>query len=146
MLQRRAGRGIIILLHFALFVLRTLPENCHEIALELVSWANLRCVLHLFSSLTCLKGSWGQLWPTNDSKQPKTRMIIFHRGLTATKLCFCGYRPLAPPGDNQCRSVVKLHEHLRHHRNHSAELSRSLKVPDRRRNTPKSAQNRSAKL
>ncbi len=38
----------------------------HEMALELVPGADLRCVLHHFSSLTCLKGSWGQVWPESD--------------------------------------------------------------------------------
>ncbi len=30
---------------------------------EFVSWADYGCVLHHFSSLTRLKGSWGQVWP-----------------------------------------------------------------------------------
>ncbi len=42
-------------------------------------------VLHHLSSLTRLTGSWGQLLPKTDPTQPKTKMIIFHRGLTATK-------------------------------------------------------------
>ncbi len=32
-------------------------------AFELVSWVDFRCVLDHFSSLTRLKGSWGQVWP-----------------------------------------------------------------------------------
>jgi hypothetical protein len=46
---------------------------------ELVYGANFKCVLHHFSSLTRLKGSWGQLGPKTDPKQPKrdTKMIIF---------------------------------------------------------------------
>jgi hypothetical protein len=47
----------------------------------------IKCVLHSFSSLTRLKGSWGQLWPKTDPEQQKTKtkMIIFPRGLTATR-------------------------------------------------------------
>ncbi len=37
-------------------------ENGHEMVLELVPGADFRCVLHNLSSLTCLKGSWGQVW------------------------------------------------------------------------------------
>ena len=41
-----------------------------------------------FSSLTRLKGSWDQLWPKTGPKQQKTKtkMIIFPRGLSATKV------------------------------------------------------------
>ncbi len=39
--------------------------------LELVSGADFRCVLHHLSSLTRLKGSWGQVWPENNPKLAK---------------------------------------------------------------------------
>ncbi len=54
----------------------------------MVYGANFRCVLHHASSLTHLKGSWGQLWKKTGPKhqQTKTNIIIFPRGLTATKL------------------------------------------------------------
>ncbi len=41
-------------------------ENGHEMGLRLVSGADSSCVLHHFSILTCLKGSWGQVWPETD--------------------------------------------------------------------------------
>jgi hypothetical protein len=52
-------------------------------ALELVYGANLGCVLDHFSSLTRLKGSWDQLEPNTDPKQPKTKtkMIMFPQRL-----------------------------------------------------------------
>ena len=62
------------------------PGTNHEMALELVYGANFMCVLHHFSSLTCLKGFWGQLWPKTDPTQQQniTKMIISPRGLTAS--------------------------------------------------------------
>ena len=36
--------------------------------LELVSGADCRCLLHHFSSLARLKGSWGQAWPESGPK------------------------------------------------------------------------------
>ena len=47
-------------------------ENDHEMVLELVSGADFRFVLHHLSSLTCFKGSWGQVWPENGPK-PKLK-------------------------------------------------------------------------
>ncbi len=35
-------------------------ENGHEVAFELVSWADFKCLLHHFSSLAQLKRSWGR--------------------------------------------------------------------------------------
>ncbi len=46
--------------------------NGHEMVLELVSGADFRCVLHLLLSLTCLKRSWGQVWPETGPK-PKLK-------------------------------------------------------------------------
>ncbi len=40
----------------------------HDMALELVSGANSRCVLHHVSSPTRWNGSRGQVWPRNDRK------------------------------------------------------------------------------
>ena len=50
-------------------------QNRYEMALELVSGADFRCVLHHLSSLTRLKGSWGQVWSENDPK-PKLKSKI----------------------------------------------------------------------
>ena len=51
--------------------------------LELVSGADFRCVLHHFSSLTCLKGSWGQVWPESGPKPKlKFRFQFPNRSLT----------------------------------------------------------------
>ncbi len=58
-----------------------MPRN----GLEIASGANFECVLHLFSSLTHLMRSWRQLWPKTAPKQPKSEMIIFPSGVTATK-------------------------------------------------------------
>ncbi len=40
-------------------------ENGHEMAVEFVSGADFRHVLHHRSSVTCLKGSWGKVWQEN---------------------------------------------------------------------------------
>jgi hypothetical protein len=48
-------------------------ENGHEMVLELVSGADTRCVLHHFSSLTCLKGSWGQV--CGPKQKLKSRLV-----------------------------------------------------------------------
>ena len=69
----------------------------HERALELVPGANFICVLQHFSCPTRLKGSWGQLWPKTSPKQPKTKMIIFPRGLTATQESIGLPPPIGPP-------------------------------------------------
>ncbi len=61
------------------------PGISYEMSLELVYGSDFRCVLHLFSSLIRSKGSWGQLWPKTGPKLQQTKMIIFPRGLTATK-------------------------------------------------------------
>ncbi len=50
-------------------------ENGHEMVLESVSEADFMCVLHHLSSLTCLKWSWGQVWPENGPK-PKLKFIF----------------------------------------------------------------------
>jgi hypothetical protein len=42
--------------------------NLYEIAVDLVSGADFRCVLHYFSSFTRLGGSWGQVWPESGPK------------------------------------------------------------------------------
>ncbi len=57
--------------------------------------ANFRCVRHHGSSLTRLQRSWVQLLPNTDPKQPKpkTKMIMFPRGLTPAKI--------TNPPDNQ---------------------------------------------
>ncbi len=47
-------------------------EKRHEMALCLAPGADCTCVLHHFSSLTRLKGSWGQAWPENGPK-PKLK-------------------------------------------------------------------------
>ncbi len=44
----------------------------HEIVLELVPGADFRHILHHFSSPTCLKGPWGQVWPGSGPK-PKLK-------------------------------------------------------------------------
>ncbi len=46
--------------------------HCHEISLELVSGADFRWFPHHFSSLTCSRGSGGQVWPEN-SQKPKLK-------------------------------------------------------------------------
>ncbi len=43
-------------------------ENGRGTVLYLVSGAESRCTPHHYSSLTRLKGSWGQVWPDNDPK------------------------------------------------------------------------------
>jgi hypothetical protein len=50
-------------------------DKGHEMVLELVSGAVSICVLHHFSSLTRLKGSWGQVCPENVPK-PKLKSIF----------------------------------------------------------------------
>ncbi len=40
-------------------------ENGHEMALELVSGVDFRCIVHHVSSLTRLKRSWGQVCTQN---------------------------------------------------------------------------------
>jgi hypothetical protein len=40
-------------------------EHGYEMALDLLSEADSGCVLHHFSSLARLKGSWGQVWSEN---------------------------------------------------------------------------------
>jgi hypothetical protein len=47
-------------------------ENRYEVALELVSGADFRCVLHNYSSLSRFKVSWGQVLPEKDPK-PKLK-------------------------------------------------------------------------
>ena len=44
------------------------PGNGHDMALDLVSGANFRCVLYHCSSLTRWSGSRGQDWPENNRK------------------------------------------------------------------------------
>ncbi len=61
------GRTYGRILDFS-FVGRT--ANCYETALRLVSGTDFRSLLHHSSSLTRLKGSWGQVWPENG---PKTK-------------------------------------------------------------------------
>ncbi len=52
-------------------------ENGHEMVLDLASGADFGYVLNHFSSLTCLKGSWGQVWPEHGPKpNPKTETQI----------------------------------------------------------------------
>ena len=87
-------------------------------ALELIYVPNSRCVPYCFWSLTRLKGSWGQLWPKTVPKQQqtKTKIILFPRGLTATK---CTWRFFAPycqerlPG-KACRELWALHKQAEH--------------------------------
>ncbi len=50
-------------------------ENGHEMVFELVFGVDVRCLLHHFSSLTCLKGSWGQVWPGHGPK-PKLKFSL----------------------------------------------------------------------
>ncbi len=50
------------------FSFRSRTENYHGIAVEFVSEVVLRCVLHHCSSLTHLKGSWGQMLPESGPK------------------------------------------------------------------------------
>jgi hypothetical protein len=50
-------------------------ENENEMVLKLVSGVEFSCVLYHFSSPTCLKGSWGQVWPENGPK-PKLKSIF----------------------------------------------------------------------
>ncbi len=50
-------------------------ENRYDLALEMVSGANFRCVLHHISSLTRLEGSWDQVWPESGPK-PKIKYIF----------------------------------------------------------------------
>ncbi len=45
--------------------------------LYLVCGTDFRCVLHPFSSLTRLEGSWGQAWPESWRKLTKTKIYIF---------------------------------------------------------------------
>ncbi len=47
------------------------PENGHETALDLVSWADFGCVLHHFSSPTRWSGSRGQVRPETGQKTNK---------------------------------------------------------------------------
>ncbi len=62
-------------------ITRTLSRN----GLDMVPGANFECLLHHFSSLIRLMGSWGQL-PKSFPKLPKTKIIICPRVLTATEL------------------------------------------------------------
>jgi hypothetical protein len=81
------------------------PGVSHEMALELVYGANFRCGLHHISSLTRLKGSWGQLWSKTNPKRPKTKtkMIIFPRGGGRSRPHFA--RPSRAPGAGQSSKV-----------------------------------------
>ncbi len=49
-------------------------ENGHEMVFELVSGADLACVLHHFLSLTCLTGFGGQVFA---GQLPKTETNIY---------------------------------------------------------------------
>ncbi len=51
-------------------------ENGHEMVLEMVSGVDFETVLHHLSSLTWLRGSWGQVWQENGPK-PKLKFIYF---------------------------------------------------------------------
>ena len=66
-----------VILHFSFWLG---PGLGHAMTIQLVCGANYRCVLHQhhLSSLTRLKGSWGQLWPTTDPtlQTIKTNRII----------------------------------------------------------------------
>jgi hypothetical protein len=42
----------------------------------LVYGADFKCVLHHFSSLTRLTGSWGQVWPESGRKPTNTLIQI----------------------------------------------------------------------
>ncbi len=53
------------------------PGNGHEMAIYLVSGANVRCFLHNFSSLIHWSGSWGQGWLGNGRKRPKLKLYLF---------------------------------------------------------------------
>ncbi len=70
------------------------PGIHHEMVSELVYGANSRCVLHHFSSLTCLTESWGLLWSTNGPTQQITnsKMMLFPRGSTATRQILLRHR------------------------------------------------------
>ncbi len=50
------------------------PGEFHEIALELVSRADFRWVLHHVSSRSRLKGSWGPVCPEDFKKKSKTEV------------------------------------------------------------------------
>ncbi len=59
-------------------------DNGHEMVSALVSGADFRCVLHQFSSLTWLKGSWGQVWPENGPK-PKLKARLQFLNISPTQ-------------------------------------------------------------
>jgi hypothetical protein len=53
------------------------PEKCHEMAVEWVSWAEFRRVLHHFSSRTRMEGSCGPAWLEDGRKPSKNKIYIF---------------------------------------------------------------------
>ncbi len=64
-------------------------------ALKLTYGEHFNCVLHSFLNLIRLKESWDQLWPKTIPEHPETKIIIFSRGLTATKITFRTSSPLS---------------------------------------------------
>ncbi len=50
-------------------------QKSHGMVLELVPGADYTCVLHHFSSLALLMGSWGQVWPESGQK-PKLKFRV----------------------------------------------------------------------
>jgi hypothetical protein len=50
-------------------------ENRYAMLFQWVSRVDFRCVLHHFSSLTCLNGSWAKIWSGSDPK-PKVKSIF----------------------------------------------------------------------
>ncbi len=67
-------------------------------ALEFISWADYRCVLQQFSSLTRLKGSWGQVCPESGRKPTKTNLYF---SFLLRPLVSIGFRVIADRRANQ---------------------------------------------
>ena len=62
-------------------------EHGHEMLLDFVSGADFRCVLHHFSSPTCLTGSWGQVVPESGPK-PKLKSRFEFPNIGPTQISF----------------------------------------------------------
>ncbi len=60
------------------FNFRGRTDNCHEMALVLVSGADFKFVPHHFSTRARLAGSWGQVWLESgrQSTKPKSQVLV----------------------------------------------------------------------
>ncbi len=107
---------------------------------EFISWADFRCVLHQFSSLTRSKGSWGQVWPESGRNRPKLQSILKFPIKTTRKISFW------PPGGQSAglstRTTTMWSSPCGHADKATDTLSGSLAIGSRR----SGASRRSAKI